>query len=78
MRFSGMEQIVTRHSIKTKIGLIGKSQQAQRINPHIGPPLSIDIHRNPSKIFFLERTGFPADKISSRVAWKFRGGMKVQ
>ena len=43
MRFSGMEQIVTRHSIKTKIGLIGKSQQAQRINPHIGPPWSIDI-----------------------------------
>ena len=43
MRFSGMEQIVTRHSIKAKIGLIGKSQQAQRINPHIGPPLSIDI-----------------------------------
>ena len=43
MRFSGMEQIVTRHSVKTKIGLIGKSQQAQRINPHIGPPWSIDI-----------------------------------
>ena len=38
MRFSGMEQIVTRHSVKTKIGLIGKLQQAQRINPHIGPP----------------------------------------
>ena len=37
MRFSGMEQIVTRHSIKTMIGLIGKSQQAQRINPHRGP-----------------------------------------
>ena len=36
------------------------------------------IHRNPSKIFFLERTGFPADNIFSRVAWKFRGGMKVQ
>ena len=36
------------------------------------------IHRNPSKNFFLERTGFPADKISSRVSWKFRGGMKVQ
>ena len=27
---------------------------------------------------FLERIGFPADNISSRVAWKLRGGMKVQ
>ena len=26
---------------------------------------------------FLERTGFPAD-FSSLVAWKFRGGAKVQ
>ena len=76
-RFSGMEQIVTRHSIKIKRGLTGKSQQAQRINPHIGPPWSIDI---PIvillKFFFLERTGFPADKISSRVAWKFRRGTR--
>ena len=27
---------------------------------------------------FLERTGFPADDISSRVAWKSRAGAKVQ
>ena len=27
---------------------------------------------------FLERIDFPADNISSSVAWKFRGGVKVQ
>ena len=27
---------------------------------------------------FLERNDFPADNISSGVAWKFRGGVKVQ
>ena len=27
---------------------------------------------------FVERIGFPADNFSSRVTWKFRGGMKVQ
>ena len=27
---------------------------------------------------FLERINFPADNISSSVAWKFRGGVKVQ
>ena len=27
---------------------------------------------------FLERIDFPADNISSGVAWKFRGGVKVQ
>ena len=41
--------------------------------PHIGPlPIVI-----PLKLF-LERIGFPAGNISSRVAWKFGGGMKVQ
>ena len=39
--------------------------------PHIGP-LSMVI---PLKLF-LERIGFPADNISSRVAWKFRGVIK--
>ena len=46
---------------------------AKRINPHIGPlPIVI-----PLKLF-LERITFPAEDISSRVAWKFRGGIKVQ
>ena len=41
--------------------------------PHIGPlPIVI-----PLKLF-LERIGCPADNVSSRVAWKLRGGMKVQ
>ena len=41
--------------------------------PHIGPlPMVI-----PLKLF-LERIGFPADNISSRVAWKFRGVIKLQ
>ena len=41
--------------------------------PHMGPiPIVI-----PIKIF-LERVGFPADNISSRVAWKFRGRIEVQ
>ena len=41
--------------------------------PHIGPlPIII-----PLKLF-LDRIGFPADNISSLVAWKFRGGIKVQ
>ena len=31
----------------------------------------------PQKLF-LERIDFPADNISSSVAWKFRGGVKVQ
>ena len=41
--------------------------------PHIGP-LAIVI---PLKLV-LERISFPADNISSHVAWKFRGGIKVQ
>ena len=41
--------------------------------PHIGPlPIVI-----PLKLF-LERIGCPADNVSSRVAWKLRGGVKVQ
>ena len=41
--------------------------------PHIGPlPIII-----PLKLF-LDRIGFPADNISSLVAWKFSGGIKVQ
>ena len=41
--------------------------------PHIGPlPIVI-----PQKLF-LERIGCPADNVSSRVAWKLRGGVKVQ
>ena len=40
---------------------------------HIGPlPFAI-----PLKLF-LERIGFPADNISLRITWKFRGGVKVQ
>ena len=43
------------------------------MNPHIGPlPIVI-----PLKLFF-ECVGFSADNISSRVAWKFRGGVVVQ
>ena len=41
--------------------------------PHIGPlPIVI-----PQKLL-LERIGCPADNVSSRVAWKLRGGVKVQ
>ena len=54
-------------------GLFGLSKELRELIPHIGP-LAIVI---PPKIF-LERVGFPADNISSRVAWKFRGGIKVQ
>ena len=40
---------------------------------YIGPlPIVISLK------LFLERIGFPADNISSRVAWKFRGEIKVQ
>ena len=54
-------------------GLFGLSKELRELIPHIGPlPIVI-----PPKIF-LERVGFPADNISSRVAWKFRGGIKVQ
>ena len=41
--------------------------------PHIGP-LTIAIRLK----LFLERIGFPADNISSRVAWKFREVIKLQ
>ena len=47
--------------------------KASELIPHIGP-LRIVI---PLKLV-LERVGFTADNISSRVAWKFRGGVKVQ
>ena len=40
--------------------------------PHMG---SLPI--NLSKVIF-ETFCFPADNISSHVAWKFRGGIKVQ
>ena len=47
-------------------GLFGLSKELRELIPHIGPlPIVI-----PPKI--------PADNISSRVAWKFRGGIKVQ
>ena len=49
-----------------------REDKAQRTNPHIGPILIVI----PLKLV-LERTGFPADNISSRVAWKFRGGVKT-
>ena len=46
-----------------------RKDKAQRINPPYRPfPLKL----------FLERINFPADNISSSVAWKFRGGVKVQ
>ena len=46
-------------------GLFGLSKELRELIPHIGPlPIVI-----PPKIF-LERVGFPADNISSRVAWK--------
>ena len=45
---------------------------AKRINPPLGP-LPINL----SKVIF-ETFCFLADNISSRVAWKFRGGIKVQ
>ena len=54
-------------------GLLSLSKELRELIPHIGP-LPIEI---PPKIF-LERVGFAADNISSRVAWKFRGGIKVQ
>ena len=47
-------------------------EKHRELLPHIGPlPIVI-----PLKLF-LERIGFPADNISSRVAWTFRGGAKV-
>ena len=58
-----------------------REDKAQRTNPPYRPysrsrligSCPIDSHRNPAKVI-LERTGFPAYNISSRVAWKFRGG----
>ena len=50
-----------------------REDKAQRTN-HPYRPIPIVI---PLKLF-LERAGLPADNISSRVAWKFRGGAKVQ
>ena len=55
---------------------VGNSQERIKLRElitHIGPiPIVI-----PLKLF-LERAGLPADNISSRVAWKFHGGAKVQ
>ena len=79
MRFSGMEQIVTRHSIKTKIGLIGKSQQAQRINPHIGPPWSIDISIVILlKFFFWKVPVFPRIRFPRVLRGSFVEGWKCK
>ena len=45
----------------------------RKLIPFIGPlPIVI-----PLKLF-LNRICFPADNISLHVAWKFRGGIKVQ
>ena len=45
----------------------------RKLIPFIGPlPIVI-----PLKLF-LDRIGFPPDNISLHVAWKFRGGIKVQ
>ena len=77
MRFSGIEQIVTRQSIKTKVGLIGKSQQAQRINPHIGPPWSIDISIVILlKIFFWNVPVFPRIRFPRVLRGSFVEGWK--
>ena len=50
-----------------------RTKGLRELIPHKGP-ITIVI---PLKLFF-ERIGFPGDNISSRVAWKLRGGIKVQ
>ena len=41
--------------------------------PDIGPiPIVIPLR------LFLDDINFPADNVTARVAWKFRGGEKVQ
>ena len=45
----------------------------RELRPHIGPiPIVISVK------LFLDRIGFLGDNISACVAWKFRGGAKVQ
>ena len=56
----------------TTLTISREDKGAKRINPPMG---SLPI--NLSEVIF-ETFCFPADNISSRVAWKFRGGIKVQ
>ena len=54
-------------------GLPREDQGVREVLPHIGPiPIII-----PLKLF-LEGIDFLTDNVTSRVAWKFRGGGKVQ
>ena len=68
---------ILRYLSKASLGTLQYNQERikglRELIPHIGPlPIII-----PLKLF-LERIGLPADNISSRVAWKFLGGIKVQ
>ena len=69
----GTDGLTERRLKRIEIVLVQERINLRELIPHIGPlPIVI-----PLKLF-LERVGFPADDISSRVAWKFRGGVKAQ
>ena len=61
-------------SVLVAISVMSREDQGVReVIPHIGPiPIII-----PLKLF-LEGIDFLTDNVSSRVAWKLRGGGKVQ
>ena len=47
--------------------------KVRELIPHIGPiPIVIPLR------LFLDDINFPADNVTARVTWKFRGGGKVQ
>ena len=47
--------------------------KVREVIPHTGPiPIVIPLR------LFLDDINFPADNVTARVTWKFRGGEKVQ
>ena len=47
--------------------------KVREVIPHTGPiPIVIPLR------LFLDDINFPADNVTARVTWKFRGGGKVQ
>ena len=47
--------------------------KVREVIPHIAPiPILIPLR------LFLDDVNFPADNVTARVTWKFRGGEKVQ
>ena len=58
---------------RVPLNLYQEIMKLREVIPHIGPiPIVIPLR------LFLDDVNFPADNVTARVTWKFRGGEKVR